>query len=234
MLYNCDKVIYSSFVAVKQLGDCEMKLSILSRFNASILFEFEAEENSLKITLQAAVKARANLDGADLRGADLYGANLYGANLRSANLYGADLRSANLYGANLHGANLDGANLYGANLDGADLRSANLHGANLDGANLDGANLYGANLRSANLYGEKLSKTPLQINGLKWFVLISDNFMRIGCQRYTHEEWANFTDEEIAKMDFGALKFWRQWKISLVAMCSAHNKREEASEEKEV
>ena len=169
MLYNCDKVIYSSFVAVKQLGDCEMKLSILSRFNASILFEFEAEENSLKITLQAAVKARANLDGADLRGADLYGANLYGANLRSA-----------------------------------------------------------------NLYGEKLSKTPLQINGLKWFVLISDNFMRIGCQRYTHEEWANFTDEEIAKMDFGALKFWRQWKISLVAMCSAHNKREEASEEKEV
>ena len=46
-----------------------MKLSILSRFTASVIFEFEAEENSVKITLQAAVKARADLYGANLRGA---------------------------------------------------------------------------------------------------------------------------------------------------------------------
>ena len=38
-----------------------MKLSILSRFNASILFEYEAEKNNLKITLQAALKNGANL-----------------------------------------------------------------------------------------------------------------------------------------------------------------------------
>lgn len=90
----------------------------------------------------------------------------------------------------------------------------------------------GANLYGANLDGEKLSKTPLQINGLKWFVLISDNFMRIGCKRFTHEEWANFTDEEIDAMAFGALEFWRQWKTVLVAMCNAHNKRKGTSEEK--
>ena len=156
-----------------------MKLSIMSRFSASVIFEFEADENSIKITLEAAVKARANL--------------------RGANLYGANLRGANLRGASLHGANLDGANLRGANLD-----------------------------------GEKLSKTPIQINNLKWFVLISDTFMRIGCQRYTIEEWRNFSDEEIVKMDFGALKFWRQWKVSLLAMCDAHNKREEDLENKEM
>ena len=163
-----------------------MKLSILSRFDASLLFEYESEENSLKITLQAAVKS-----GADLRG----------ANLRCANLDGADLR--------------------GANLDGADLRGANLYGANLDGANL----------RCANLDGEKLTKTPLQLNNLKWFVLISDKYLRIGCQRFTIEEWKNFDDETIVKMDFAALKFWRKWKASIIALCDAHTTAESSTEE---
>ena len=196
-----------------------MKLSILSRFDASLLFECEAEENSLEITLRTAMKSGANLYGADLRG----------ANLRSANLYGANLDGADLRGANLYGADLRSANLYGA-----DLRSANLCGADLDGADLDGANLDGADLRGADLDGEELSKTPIQINNLKWFVLISDKYLRIGCQRFTIEEWRNFSDEEIVKMDFGALKFWRQWKVSLLAMCDAHNKREEDSENKEM
>ena len=157
-----------------------MKLSILSRFNASILFEYEAEENSLKITLQVAVKTGADLDGADLRGADLRGADLRGADLR------------------------------GANLDGADLRGADLRGANLD--------------------GEKLTKTPLQLNNLKWFVLISDKYLRIGCQRFTIEEWKNFDDETIVKMDFAALKFWRKWKVPIMALCDAHATAENATE----
>ena len=142
-----------------------MKLSILSRFNASILFEYEAEENSLKITLQVAVKT--------------------GANLRDANLRGANLR-------------------------GADLRGANLRGADLD--------------------GEKLVKTPLQLNNLKWFVLISDKYLRIGCQRFTIEEWRNFDDAAIVKMDFAALKFWRKWKVPIMALCDAHATAENATE----
>ena len=198
-----------------------MKLSILPRFNTSLLFEYESEENSLKITLQAAVKSGAdlygaNLSGANLHGADLRGANLHGANLSGANLHGADLRGADLYGADLHGADLDGADLYGANLRGADLRGANLHGANLYGADLD---------------GEKLTKTPLQLNNLKWFVLISDKYLRIGCQRFTIEEWKNFDDETIVKMDFAALKFWRKWKASIIALCDAHTTAESSTEE---
>ena len=217
-----------------------MKLSILSRFNASILFEYEAEENSLKITLQVAVKTGADLYGADLRGAKLRGADLDGANLRGANLHGANLHGANLRGADLDGADLYGADLDGANLFGADLRGANLRGADLDGANLDGADLRGAdlrganlrdaNLRDANLDGEKLVKTPLQLNNLKWFVLISDKYLRIGCQRFTIEEWRNFDDAAIVKMDFAALKFWRKWKAPIIALCDAHNTAENATE----
>ena len=86
-----------------------MKIEIKSRFSLEILFSHECEDNSVAITLAAAINAKA-----DLRSANLYDADLYGADLRSANLYGA-----NLYGANLYGANLGDANLYGANLGDA-------------------------------------------------------------------------------------------------------------------
>ena len=134
------------------------------------------------------------------------------ANLRGANLRGADLSGANLRGANLHGADLDCADLSGANLYFADLRGANLYCANLDCANL----------RGADLDGEKLTKSPLVITGLRYWCLISDGYMRLGCKRFTHEEWAEFSDDEIEKMDSCALEFWKQWKESLLAMCKAH------------
>ena len=212
-----------------------MKLSILSSFNASILFEYEAEKNNLKITLQAALKNGANLRGANLysanlEGVDLRGANLEGVNLYGANLRGANLRGANLYSANLEGVDLRGANLYGANLYGANLRGANLRGADLEGANLEGVDLRGANLYGADLEGEKLTKTPLQLNNLKWPVLISDKYLRIGCQRFTIEEWKNFDDATIVKMDFAALKFWRKWKAPIIALCDAHATAENATE----
>ena len=77
-----------------------------------IIFTHEKKNNTVKDTLQEAVKSGANLRGADLRGADLRGANLFGADLRGANLFGANLFGANLRGADLFGADLFGANLY--------------------------------------------------------------------------------------------------------------------------
>ena len=145
-----------------------------------------------------------------------------GANLCYANLCYADLRGANLRGANLDGANLDGANLRGANLCYADLRGANLRGAYLRGANLRGAYLAGADLDGADLDGEKIYKTPLSVVGLRYWCLISDSYMRLGCKRFTHQEWADFNDEQISEMDSKALEFWTQWKAPLLEMCKAH------------
>ena len=129
-----------------------MLIEVKNRFTNSVLFSHDVEENTLKISLLAALKA----------GADLYGADLRGAYLR-------------------------GADLYGANLD-----------------------------------GEKISQNPISIVGLNWTVLISDGFMRIGCQRHSHQEWSDFDDAQISNMASEALKFWRQWKQPLLAMCSAH------------
>ena len=128
----------------------------------NIIFTHEKENNTVKDTLQEAVKSGADLYGANLRDANLYGANLYGANLRGADLRGANLRGADLGGADLYGANLRGADLRGANLYGADLRGANLRGADLGGADLYGANLRGADLRGANLYGADLRGANLR------------------------------------------------------------------------
>jgi len=124
-----------------------MKFEIKSGWDASVLFSLETD--SLKLCIEAAVKSRANLRGADLGGADLRGANLRGADLGNADLRGANLVSANLRGAHLRGAHLGNANLVSADLRGADLGSADLGGANLVSANLRGADLGSADLGGA-------------------------------------------------------------------------------------
>ena len=78
----------------------KVKIQIKSIFG-DVLFEYEKENNTLKDTLEKAVK-----NGADLSGANLSGADLRWADLSEANLSGADLSEANLSRADLSEANL--------------------------------------------------------------------------------------------------------------------------------
>ena len=156
----------------------KIKIQIKSVFG-KVLFELEKENNTIKETLEQAIKENANLYNANLEGANLRGANLEGANLYNANLYNAYLRGANLRGANLEDANLEGANLY----------NAYLRGANLEGANLEGANLRGANLRGANLEGAKNKETAILPIFCKWSYGIKGDLIIIGCKQKTIEEW---------------------------------------------
>ena len=152
------------------------------------------------------------------------GNTLSRANLSGVNLRGAYLRGANLRGADLSGADLSGANLSGANLSGASLRGADLSGAYLFGANLSGANLSGAYLFGANLFGQKIQKTPIQINNLTWGILITEHHMKIGCQVHTHQEWEDFTGDEISEMDESAFEFAEEWRSILLMMCHEYAK----------
>ena len=125
------------------------------------------------------------------------------ANLEDANLIDANLEDANLEDANLRGANLEDANLEDANLRDANLRGANLRGANLRGANLEGANLEGAN-------GNLRELKTMQIE--TYSISFTKDILQIGCKSFSHTEWANFSDNEINKMDKQALSFWNKWK----------------------
>jgi len=114
------------------------------------------------------------------------------------------------------------ANLSGANLSGAYLSGANLSDAYLSYANLSSANLRGANLSGANLSDEILIKTPISILNLTWDILITTQYLAIGCQRHTHEVWEKFTDKEIAKMERRASEFWKVNKSWILGECKAH------------
>ena len=96
-----------------------IKIEIKNRLSGSIIFEYTKENNTIKETIEKAIKDSADLGGANLRGANLRGADLRGANLRYADLGGANLRGANLGYADLRGADLRYADLRGANLRGA-------------------------------------------------------------------------------------------------------------------
>ena len=161
----------------------KIKIQIKSVFG-KVLFELEKENNTIKETLEQAIKENANLEGANLEGA-----NLRGANLINANLYNANLRGANLRGANLRGANLINANLNRANLRGANLINANLINANLRGANLINANLINANLINANLNSAKNKETAFLPIFCKWSYGIKGDLIVIGCEQKTIEEW---------------------------------------------
>jgi len=87
------------------------KIIIRNRFDDSVIFEHECENNTIKLTVEKAVIIGANLGDANLK-----------CKLGDANLGYANLRDANLRGANLGGANLIEANLREANLIDADWR----------------------------------------------------------------------------------------------------------------
>ena len=88
-------------------------------------------------------------------------------------------------------------------------------------------NLSGANLSGAVVLGDIIQKSPVSVCNLHWSALITEHKMQIGCQTHTHEEWASFEDETIIGMDGkNSLRFWRQWKAPLLAMCAAHKEQQ--------
>lgn len=74
-----------------------MKIEIKHWATAAVLFSLDIENNSIKLTLEAAVKARASLDGASLRNASLVGASLDGAKYGDFIIKKAPIFIGNLY-----------------------------------------------------------------------------------------------------------------------------------------
>jgi len=128
-------------------------------------------------------------------------------------------------GADLSGAYLRGADLNGADLSGADLRGADLNDADLNGADLSGADLRGADLNDAYYNGEKLDKEPIQLLGLKYFILITKEQIKIGCELHKASEWKEFDDKRIIEMNGKeALKWWKEHKDLILKAHELHCK----------
>ena len=143
----------------------------IKNINGVVLFSHTAENNSIKLTVEEAVKKNVSLNGADLDGADLAGANLRNTSLKKADLKEANLKDANLKGAFLEGANLERANLSWADLADANLKDANLKDANLEGANLEDADLEDADISWADLENANLKNAKFKDANLKGAIL---------------------------------------------------------------
>ena len=171
----------------------------------NVIFKYWRINNTIKKTLEKAVKkgvslAKANLVDADLKGANLEGADFNNSYLSRANLIEADLRCANFRYADLSGAYLRGSNLSDANIKSACLVGTNLHNANLKGANLESANLYYANLEGAILKGANLYDTDLRFtknipDGIPMACPESGSF--IGWKKVRYEDYEYLVKLEI-------------------------------------
>ena len=99
---------------------------------------------------------------------------------------------------------------------GAAVKTASSKNINLTGANLTGADIAYANLANANLAGQGL----LQINGLRWPVLVTPEYLKIGCEQHSHDYWRSFDDRRILQMaGKNAAEFWADNKTWLLERC---------------
>ena len=106
-------------------------------------------------------------------------------------------------------ADLRGADLRDANLGSADLSNANLRGADLSNADLRGADLRDADLRNADLTQAILPNSTFIILGEEYFISISGDYVRAGCQCHSVNEWRQFSKRDIFDMDGkNSLKFY--------------------------
>jgi len=98
-----------------------------------LLFVHESENNTIKETVEKAIKEKCDLSYSDLRGSNLSYSNLRDSNLRDSDLRDSDLRGSNLRDSDLRGSNLSYSDLRGSNLRDSDLRgSKNINEANFN------------------------------------------------------------------------------------------------------
>jgi hypothetical protein len=212
--------------------------------NRKVIFAHDCENNSVKKTLELALKtnnnlrfadlsradlsradlSRADLSNADLRGVDLSRADLSRADLSRADLSNADLRGADLSRVDLSRADLSRADLSNADLRGADLRDANLRIANLSFANLSFANLSFANLSSANLSNADLRdaignmRQVFSMQLATYKIVFTKEKLFFDFKSYRIEEWCNFSDAEISAMEDNTRAWYQKWRDIIVAV----------------
>ena len=84
--------------------------------------------------------------------------------------------------------------------------------------NLSNADLYSANLSNADLSDANFrwcvgdGKIILSMQVTQWGIAFTKTHLAIRCKQYSIEEWRNFNDDEISKMNYGALEWWKKWK----------------------
>ena len=170
-----------------------MLIEIKNRYDSSVIFSHDVENNSIKLTLETAIKEKIDLKNANLSNAKLKYSNLRFADLSNVDFYHADLRDSDFSYADL---------------SNTDLIDSFLNNSNFSNSALEGSNLNNANLES--VIGNMIDIFSMQIE--MYEIVFTKDILYIGCKKYTHKEWFDFDDKTIEKMDLHALPFWKKYK----------------------
>lgn len=123
------------------------------------------------------------------------GRDFTGENYKGQGLEGRDYRRSKLINVDFSNANLKNCIFIRADLTGANFQSADITDANFEKAlNIDKANFLGA------FWRDRIVTQQPEVIEDKYFILITDVFIQIGCLQATREEWAAKTDEEIKEL----------------------------------
>ena len=77
---------------------------------------------------------------------------------------------------------------------------------------------YCTNTQGALRWNGEPAKNLLSLNGLRWPVSTDGKSIQIGCQHHSVDEWRAFDDRVIARMDSGALEFWKKYKLVVLGL----------------
>lgn len=169
--------------------------------------------------------AGANLCGADMSCMDLAGANFTGAQMTGVKLMGANLEGAKLVNVNMNGATLNHARCIRANLSGATLCGVTAIDVNFTRVNAEFVDFRDSDFTDSSFFGANLRATDFRntthvratwpkktnlIYGERYFIMVSNgDWVRAGCQSYSAEDWRQFSEKDIHKMDIVyALKYY--------------------------
>ena len=95
-------------------------------------------------------------------------------------------------------------------------------GGEFRGGEFLGGKFRGGEFRGGYFLGEAITKAPIFIFNIgKWSASITSKMMAIGCQHHSHEDWRNFTDDQISDMAYGAMEFWQKNKDFLLMICAS-------------
>jgi len=131
------------------------------------LYSHTCEDNTIKITLEKAVKEEVDLTGIKLSEVNLTCLYLRGAKFKDADLWGCNLSGSDLRDADLRNTNLCNAKMNACLLLNADLSNSLATNISLNGANFEGANLKNIGLCMATLSNcKKLHYATCSFSGL--------------------------------------------------------------------
>ena len=97
---------------------------------------------------------------------------------------------------------------YRADFSGSDFSRSDFSGSNFIGSDFSGSDFRGS--KHQYKIGNMKEWHSMQLD--TYMICFNKHILAIGCQQHAIKKWQNFTDDEISKMDGGALPWWSTWK----------------------